>query len=1228
MAELTLALLIRAEAAQAKGEIGTTAAEVRRLTGATQEGGAATQDAAEAAAEFAREAQRLRLGLAAGSEMLDDGQAQLRQLAEQSRAAGVEQRQLGVDVAALRGEVAGLAAVEGAAQGASAASAAAIDEVAASLAPAALAQRRYEAQVEAATRAVRLGAATQAEANRVTALARGQLLGLDAAAGAASGASAQLARNLAFQVNQIAQMGAVTGNYLGALAVQLPDIFAGFGGLPMILAGGALAIGASFIPALFAARDAAEEAEAGLDDFTAALDRYRSYAEIASSTTAELRAQFGRFAEEMRADAQWVSRVALGGALAGFEGTELMGGLRPALADLEEVKAARQEIADFVTEREGPEAWAEMQGLGVIDLAAHEALLTAPGLTGFLARVQIDAQASAAALGLTLEQVEALGAAWDRLRGSLAQGDLAAAQAEADALLEVLAAAHVVGAPGAQAIGEAGMALFDLLGELREALATQEEVAAAAEAGVAAVGETASEAARRVLDLATAGDEFHRMAAQARALGDSATAHELAAGADRADESLVAWAARIGEATAELDELQATLDSVIEAAARTDDTTLDGMAAAAGHLKTLLEEARRNIETLDQASLDRLTGAVGAVAGIVDRILGGLGQLRGELETPWPTPDAAVAGTLVDRIIQVESAGDPTARNPDSTATGLGQFIESTWLGLFREHFPDRAQSMTDAAILALREDAQVSRAMVELYIRENAAVLQAAGVAITDAHLYLAHFLGAQDAIDVIRNPGAPVGETVAAGSIAANASILGGGRTGAEVIAWARRKVGVSEAELGLLEGVGRADAAAAAAAEREHNAALRDREAILAALTGPQERYEAAVARAQELRAQELLTEPQLTAEIARQAEIRDQALARAAAQSEAARKAEAQAVEAARAAYDGLVGSMDPVIAAQAALAAGQDVVADALARGAITAAEAEAANALLAERLRQTTAELAAQDPALLAAQDRLGAIAGFGREVFGGILADARAGADGVEILLNALDRLADRLAEMALDTLFGAGEGDYGLFGDLLGAALGVAAPAPALSAPVAAALDAILAADGHAFAAGRVLPFAKGGLPSLGDFSGSVVDRPTLFGLMGEAGPEAILPLAGGGVGAILGGEETTLPLARLSDGRLGVRLFADGGVVGAPAAWRAAALDARGGAAGPERAGAGGAIDMTVTLDPGLRAAIVAEAGQLAVRIVEQRFDVYDRNLKERVRDVTRDPSYRGR
>lgn len=175
-------------------------------------------------------------------------------------------------------------------------------------------------------------------------------------------------------------------------------------------------------------------------------------------------------------------------------------------------------------------------------------------------------------------------------------------------------------------------------------------------------------------------------------------------------------------------------------------------------------------------------------------------------------------GSLVDRIIGVESGGNASARNPSSSATGLGQFIESTWISLFEEHFPDRAAGMTDAAILALREDAATSRAMVDLYLQDNAKLLAQAGVAVTDANLYLSHFLGPQGAIGVLRDIDAQLADTVAAASIAANPSILGGGRTGRDLLAWAQGKVGVSEAELGVMEAEQAAAVREQAEAERE--------------------------------------------------------------------------------------------------------------------------------------------------------------------------------------------------------------------------------------------------------------------------------------------------------------------------------------------------------------------------------------------------------------------------
>jgi soluble lytic murein transglycosylase-like protein len=44
---------------------------------------------------------------------------------------------------------------------------------------------------------------------------------------------------------------------------------------------------------------------------------------------------------------------------------------------------------------------------------------------------------------------------------------------------------------------------------------------------------------------------------------------------------------------------------------------------------------------------------------------------------------------VVEKIISAESNGDPNAKNKRSSAMGLGQFLDQTWLDLIRTHRPD-----------------------------------------------------------------------------------------------------------------------------------------------------------------------------------------------------------------------------------------------------------------------------------------------------------------------------------------------------------------------------------------------------------------------------------------------------------------------------------------------------------------------------------------------------------
>lgn len=159
--------------------------------------------------------------------------------------------------------------------------------------------------------------------------------------------------------------------------------------------------------------------------------------------------------------------------------------------------------------------------------------------------------------------------------------------------------------------------------------------------------------------------------------------------------------------------------------------------------------------------------------------------IRGFTET---LGDAAGAiDAFVNRVDKAEGRGD----NPNSSASGVGQFIESTWLDLFRKYYPEQAANMSRDAILGLRNNADISYSLIKKYATENARVLQAAGVHVDEAALQLSHFLGAGDAAKVLSAaPGTPLAGLISSKSIAANPTILGGGRTVDDAISYAQRR------------------------------------------------------------------------------------------------------------------------------------------------------------------------------------------------------------------------------------------------------------------------------------------------------------------------------------------------------------------------------------------------------------------------------------------------------
>lgn len=137
-------------------------------------------------------------------------------------------------------------------------------------------------------------------------------------------------------------------------------------------------------------------------------------------------------------------------------------------------------------------------------------------------------------------------------------------------------------------------------------------------------------------------------------------------------------------------------------------------------------------------------------------------------------------GYLVKQA-DIESSLNPNAKAKTSSATGLYQFIEQTWLGMIKkygaehgyERFANAVVQRDDGRyavanrglknqILNLRRDPKAASLMAAELASENHQILKSkVGSDVSGTDLYLAHFLGAQGAANFLnsmkKNPWAP---------------------------------------------------------------------------------------------------------------------------------------------------------------------------------------------------------------------------------------------------------------------------------------------------------------------------------------------------------------------------------------------------------------------------------------------------------------------------------------
>ncbi len=172
------------------------------------------------------------------------------------------------------------------------------------------------------------------------------------------------------------------------------------------------------------------------------------------------------------------------------------------------------------------------------------------------------------------------------------------------------------------------------------------------------------------------------------------------------------------------------------------------------------------------------------IKGAGDAIVGYKSKYGRQVLSPEEFENMSTLGYIGQR--------EGTGKNPRSSAQGVGQFVDSTFVDTYRKVFPQRAQNMSRDQILAQRgtmvDGVPVEQPMLEAFTAGNQQRLKDAGFAPTKGNTYLAHFLGADGALDVLAaSPDTPVTELLSPKAIKANPEVFAKAKTAGDLIKWA---------------------------------------------------------------------------------------------------------------------------------------------------------------------------------------------------------------------------------------------------------------------------------------------------------------------------------------------------------------------------------------------------------------------------------------------------------
>lgn len=160
-------------------------------------------------------------------------------------------------------------------------------------------------------------------------------------------------------------------------------------------------------------------------------------------------------------------------------------------------------------------------------------------------------------------------------------------------------------------------------------------------------------------------------------------------------------------------------------------------------------------------------------------------------QAPPPAPSTSgdpIPTDYFEILARIESGNRPYVKASTSSASGLYQFIRSTWRGEGGKWGSDMS-----LAFGGLRPSIEEQHQRARSFTMKNVGALRNAGIPINSATLYAAHFLGVGTAIKMLKAPlHADAAAIAGADAARANPSILGRGKTVAGFRQWLERKTG----------------------------------------------------------------------------------------------------------------------------------------------------------------------------------------------------------------------------------------------------------------------------------------------------------------------------------------------------------------------------------------------------------------------------------------------------